>query len=837
MKNKSTAKSIRKSSRSKSSVNTSINNSKHKISKKAVIAKRAKVHRPKHKLKGVEIPSPKDLGIKSQKSLKEYGKEEFDLTLPEPPLPPEARKKEPFKFSLFGQQKQPAPAVESAVEPAVEIPRPEVPVKRIGEKAESHKAGRKEDKQEIRQEIKHEDRQKVPSGSSSIKSPKVVRFDDSDFKFSPDFEEKVTRLLIDSSKKIQDKKKRLVNEYKTHLDNHLKIAKLEIGKAEQAEKDTGFFSFLKKDPKPMSAEELIASVEVDKEPVVTDHVKIDIDRIIRSNKLHAEKARELKESFKSHIKEQIEALEFNVNFRISDSQPYFDDLTKMQKSVSMEEIPKYEDFVREEEKPVPAETRKADMKKADLKRPELKAEVKPKPEPIRPEMKPQAKKTGLFSSFFVESEKENPVIEDVEPEDKSADESAPMPPVPAESGQRLPTRKEIEEEEESGDALDKFFSEEKKRQSAFKLVIPADKLKERIEKRKSIEDHEQDISKRELDLIFAKEHHAREREDFEIHRTKTDTELREIQSHIDAMQKQLDLKKLELSEREASIREREENLKRKEIDTKRIIEKEVEINDLKITVDTKSSDLKKREQLVAARERTIDEKIRKSESLKAEIERHKKLETFEADLNKREARINEKLSKLSEKESNLKNKEDELKIKDKMLSEKESVLNSRLKNFKKEKTASLEKKEAELKKLQESLDVKTKELEKYDRTLVESRKDLKKEAEKVEDAEFNLLVDEEKLKSRGDVVPETVKFEDIEKIDEIMDLPELKQAEIYRLVSRCRDVLRQKNFAAAKQIYNEIKDRYSKLECPDDEKQIVYNTIRELYDDIRLEML
>lgn len=751
MKSKSTAKSIRRSPKVKSSVKNSKSSvKKSSVSKKAVLAKRSTVRRAKSKLKGLQIPSPKDLGIKSQKSLKEYGKIEFDLTLPEPPLPPKSRAKNSFKLdSIFSK---------------------------------SDKA------------------KETSKKNVALKSPKVVKFDDSDFKFSPDFEEKVTKLLIDSTKKITEKKKHLVNEYKSHLDNHLKLAKLEIGRADQAENDTGFFSFLKKESKPMSAEELIASVEVDKEPVVTDHVKIDIEKIIRSNKLHAEKARDLKEVFKGHIREQIESLEFNVNYKITDNQPYFDDLTKMQKKVPVDEIPKYEDFVKEESKGTP---------KKDL---------------------PQTVKSGLFSSFFTESEKANPVIEDVPKAKPVAVEKKVEEP-------KLPTRKEIEEEEESGDALDKFFKEEKRRQSAFKLVIPVDKIRDRIEKKKAIDEHEQDVSKRELDLIFAKEHHAMEKEDFEAHKLKTDSELREIQSHHELVKKELDLKKLELTEREEILKEKEETLKRKEADTKRIIEKEIEINDLKITVDTKAAELKKREQLVASREKTIDEKIRKSETLKAEIERHKKLESFESELTKKEAKINEKMAKLSEKENNLKNKEDELKIKDKMLSEKETVLNSRLKNFKKEKTASLEKKEAELKKIQESFDARAKELEGYDRTLTASRKDLKKEAEKIEDAEFNLLIDEEKLKSKGDVVPETVRFEDIDKIESIMDLPELKQAEIYRLVSRCRDMLRQKNFNAAKQIYNEIKDRYSKLDCPEDEKQIVYNTIRELYDDIRLEML
>jgi hypothetical protein len=640
--------------------------------------------------------------------------------------------------------------------------------------------------------------------------------DDSDFKFPPDFEEKVIKLLIDSTKNVADKKKVLVDEYKTHLDNHLKLAKLEIGKAGETEdKDTGFLSFMKKEPKNMSASQLISSVTADKDPVVTDHVKVDIEKIIRSNRVHAEKANEIKESFKDHIKEQIEAMEFNVDYSISSEQPYFDDLTEMQKNVPVEDIPKYDDFINNVFK-------KTDAKMESDTISILKVE--------------QTKKPGLFSSFFVESGKENPII------DSGSEPELPSAPGLAEQESyqdnfKLPSRKQIAKEEESGDALDKFFTEENKKQSALKLVIPEEKLRERIEKRKALEEHEQDVSKRELELIFAKEHHAKEREDFEDHKIKTDSELREIQVHTDFAKKELDLKKLEISEKEEAMKAKEENLKRKEIDTKRIIEKEVEINDLKITVDTKASELKKREQLVASRERSIDEKIRKSEALKSEIEKHKKLESFENELSKKEARVNDKLAKLSEKENNLKNKEDELKIKDKLLSEKEKILNSRLKNFKKEKTSALEKKELELKILQESLDKKKKELDSYDKTLSNSRKDLKKEAEKIEDAEFNLLIDEEKMRSKGDIVPETVKFEDIEKIDSIMDLPELKQAEIYRLVSKCRDVIRQKNFGAAKQVYNEIKDRYSKLDCPEDEKQIVYNTIRELYDDIRLEML
>ena len=70
-----------------------------------------------------------------------------------------------------------------------------------------------------------------------------------------------------------------------------------------------------------------------------------------------------------------------------------------------------------------------------------------------------------------------------------------------------------------------------------------------------------------------------------------------------------------------------------------------------------------------------------------------------------------------------------------------------------------------------------------------------------------------------------------------MSMPELEQAEIYRLVTRCRQLLREKDYDNAKKVYNDIKERYNKLNVESEEKQIIYNTVRELYDDIRLAMI
>ena len=53
----------------------------------------------------------------------------------------------------------------------------------------------------------------------------------------------------------------------------------------------------------------------------------------------------------------------------------------------------------------------------------------------------------------------------------------------------------------------------------------------------------------------------------------------------------------------------------------------------------------------------------------------------------------------------------------------------------------------------------------------------------------------------------------------------------------CRHALERNDISSAKQLYAELRDEFSKLKIDAAEKNAVYNSIRELYDDIHLAML
>lgn len=686
---------------------------------------------------------------------------EFDLTLPEPPMPPKqqlvtnkAPQVEQKKSGLFSFTK--------SKQFEVELPKP-LPIQEPVE---------------------------------VLQQPKRVVLHDSDVKFPSNFKPKMVEIFSDKKKKSLDKQKEIEGEYKKHLDNHVKVAKLEIGKSHPDLKEKIH----------LSAQDIINSVVVDKTPKVTAKVRREIDTIVQAKKTSDTKADLIKETFKTNIQDQIKSLEFNVVFKISDTQPFFDELTSLQKTVAREEIPSPKDFG------ISTTTN------------------------VESDKKPTGNfLSSIFKKFLTSDEKS--VIESFVP--KPIPESINEPKVDEPNPKiEVPNSDFAVNSVSSDEDLDTFFKNEEKRVSAYKLVVPREKVIEESQKRKTLDEHEQELSKREIDLVRQKELHDREREDFDNHKSNVDLGHKEIQEYLESETKKLDIRKQELLDKEEDLKKRTEDIARQESEVKRILEKEVELNDLRITLETKDSELKKKESSISRRESTLDEKIRRNELLKAELDRHKKLSILETQMSKKETSLGEHSAKLSEKENFLKLKEDELKILKKEVQDKERLLNQKLLSFKKDKTLELEKREAKLLELQEQLDNREKDLKHYEEGLNISKSEVRKEAERLEDAEFNMLVDEQKMKDTvGGVSDQYVKFDNLDKLDQIMDMPELQQAELYRLVSRCREVLRQRNFDQAKNLYNQIKERYAKLDADEEEKQIIYNTIRELYDDIKLAML
>jgi hypothetical protein len=74
---------------------------------------------------------------------------------------------------------------------------------------------------------------------------------------------------------------------------------------------------------------------------------------------------------------------------------------------------------------------------------------------------------------------------------------------------------------------------------------------------------------------------------------------------------------------------------------------------------------------------------------------------------------------------------------------------------------------------------------------------------------------------------------------EPVDVGLLTQGElpIYQKVEQCRQALEHRDLGTAKQLYSELREEFMKVDAPPEEKSALYNSIRELYDDIHLAML
>lgn len=791
------SKSRSKKPKSTKKVSTTAGRSKKNVSKKSgVNAKSRQVKKPVEKIVKKNILSKKSK-IKTN---------DFDLTLPEPPKPPEKN-----KSHLFSKSK----------------------------KTDAN--------------VNFDHNNYLNLDSSSIKK---VKLDENDFVFPHNFKQE-TLFILKSKKSNSDKSKKLFSEYGKQFNNHLKSVKFEIGKSH---KDISENSNL-------SAQEIIDVVKVEGSVKPLKHVKVDIDKIIKLNKPHDKKVDLIHSAFQDNIRDHIESLEFNIEYDITKNQPYFDELEKLDKKIPLSDIPRPEDFADlldtsnelEKDDLVPKPKNKVvdeNNEKGKHSLPNVGQEIFDKISSVIPisknkdvnnsknldnknlpvnikskETSTKKKEFSLFKKFLKSSDD---VIEESNNVSNAENNLKQKSKNPINTDNAFDVN-QVDE----GEDLDTFMKNEEKRLESYKLVIPAQKVKANVERRKSLGEHENDLVQRETRLMHDKELHDREREDLEKEKIKHNDGILELQKTLNVQLEELENKRLELEEKEKVLNKKSDELKRKDIDVKRILEKEVEINDLKITLDTKDSELKKKESSINRREKTVEERIRRYETLKAEIDRHRKLETFEKQISLKESKLSEKQATLNEKESYLKARDDELKIKEKSLKELQKDLDLKLKNYKKDKTSELEKKEKSLKTLENEITDKQKELDNYKNDLENSRVNIKKEAQKVEDEEFNLLMSEEKIKQKYGTadVPSSISFDDMEKLDEVMAMPELEQAEVYRLVTRCRELLRKKNYDNAKNVYNEIKERYAKLDIDSEEKQIIYNTIRELYDDIRLAMI
>ncbi len=112
-------------------------------------------------------------------------------------------------------------------------------------------------------------------------------------------------------------------------------------------------------------------------------------------------------------------------------------------------------------------------------------------------------------------------------------------------------------------------------------------------------------------------------------------------------------------------------------------------------------------------------------------------------------------------------------------------------------------------------------------SIIRSENQLKKEKESLEKQMFDKYI-ESRLK---EIRPSGLKTE------EIIENMNYKLPEIYSLIDSCRENIEIENIAEAKKTYNKIKHIFEKTKFENRERAILYNTIREIYNEIQLKII
>lgn len=71
----------------------------------------------------------------------------------------------------------------------------------------------------------------------------------------------------------------------------------------------------------------------------------------------------------------------------------------------------------------------------------------------------------------------------------------------------------------------------------------------------------------------------------------------------------------------------------------------------------------------------------------------------------------------------------------------------------------------------------------------------------------------------------------------VPDIDDISNVHLYKLIDQCKAALDKNELQKARQVYNKLRDEFSHTKLSSHEKSVLYNSIRELYDDIHLAML
>ncbi|MFH1506182.1 MAG: hypothetical protein ABIE94_04325 [archaeon] len=263
-----------------------------------------------------------------------------------------------------------------------------------------------------------------------------------------------------------------------------------------------------------------------------------------------------------------------------------------------------------------------------------------------------------------------------------------------------------------------------------------------------------------------------------------------------------------------------------------------ELHDLAVTLARKDKYLK-------SKQKNISASVKKATKARVEeLDRTKKnLDTKEKNLDKNKNEFSKKqdnykkatakfekdrkeAQKLFDSAPGIKKRKQDIEKQEKDFKNYQAKTNKNLKTWE----SSLKKEKARLDKQRKVVERQLKQREKIESYFKNVEGKLKNERSNVEEKGFGTYL-QAKLKEIGDVDVEEAARE---------ERPMVKGGdyfEIYRKIDKSRDLLDASKIEEAKKLYQKIKEMFYNAKLTEKEKPILYNAIRELYDDIHLAVL
>ncbi len=300
-------------------------------------------------------------------------------------------------------------------------------------------------------------------------------------------------------------------------------------------------------------------------------------------------------------------------------------------------------------------------------------------------------------------------------------------------------------------------------------------------------------------------------------------------------------KKESLQKLEQTLKEEKAKLEAAKKETETMLEKAKPLEEQMARIDEDRAKLQEEQEAFKAEKRSMNGKqaglVKREKSIDALKERLEKEEAaFKEQKEKLETALQEREAALKKAEADLKqeraafDKESkELRAAfEKEMKEGRAALDRETKDFRAEQQKTLAKVKAERKKVEERI----KKAEDAETRAEEKLQERRKIAQYVQEAEKNIERHQERLGREG--------FHTYlqGKLTGTTPPPEsVRNLQIYTMIDKARHALTDAEVAEARDLYKQIRGRFNKEQLSPNEKQVLYTTIRELYDDIQLASL